>query len=109
MVRKILEAIVGAVLFGPFAVTLFLALAGAVAALVGGLSGWEDLRTTGGAVSGFGALGFFAWFFIAGYFRLFDILNLFTPTTPNGPAQSNVSQANVAQTKAGLSNNGRSI
>jgi hypothetical protein len=110
MIRKILEAVVGVVVFGPFAILLFLALAGAVAALVGGLAGWETLRTSGGAAAGFGALGFFAWLFIAGYFQLFDLLNLYASTAPNSPAPSNVSQSNSAQTKVGsLGNNGRSI
>jgi hypothetical protein len=110
MLRKILEAVVLAVIFGPFAILFVLALAGAIAALLGGLAGWESLRTSGGAVAGFGALGFFVWLFIAAKFQLVDLLNLFTPTTPNSPAQSNVSQTNRAQTKVGsLGNNGKSI
>jgi hypothetical protein len=109
MIRKILETIVGAVIFGPFAILFFLALAGAVAALVGGLTGWESLRTSGGTLAGFGALGFFVWFFIVGYFQLCDLLNLFPPHAANSPAQSNVSQTS-AQTRVGSSgNNGRSI
>jgi hypothetical protein len=102
--RKILEII----LFAPLAITLVLALAGAVAALVGGLAGWENLRTSGGAVAGLGALGFVAWFVISAVFQFHDLLNLFTLGKSNTSAQSNASQSNNAQSNVGsLGNNGR--
>jgi hypothetical protein len=100
--------IVGAVVFGPFAILLFLALAGAVAALAGGLAGWESLRTSGGAVAGFGAFGFFAWFFIVAYFQLYEFMSLFAPK-PNSPAQSNVSQKSAPVTTGSSGHNGRLI
>jgi hypothetical protein len=105
MIRKILAVI----LFAPMAITLFLALAGAVAALVGGLAGWENLRTSGGAVAGLGALGFVGWFVMSAMFEFHEILNLFTPNKSNAFAQSNASQSNNAQSNASsLGNNGRS-
>jgi len=104
MVRNILATI----LYTPFAILLFVALAGAVAALVGGLAGWENLKTAGRVAAGFGALGFFAWMFIAGQFG--DLPGLFAPKTPTNPAHPTVSQTNNAQAKSSsLSNNGRSI
>jgi hypothetical protein len=109
MIRKILEAVVAAVVFGPFAILLFLALAGAVAALVGGLAGWESVRTSGGAIAGFGVLGFFAWFFITAYFQLFDLLSLFASARPNSTAPSNVSPTSAQMRAGSLGNNGRPI
>jgi hypothetical protein len=104
MVRKILAT----TLYAPFAILLFVALAGAVAALVGGLAGWENLKTSGGVAAGFGAVGFFAWMFIAGQFA--GLPEMFAPKTANNPAQPTVSQTNNAQAKSGsLGNNGRSI
>jgi hypothetical protein len=55
MVRNILAAI----LLLPFAIALVLAIVGAFVALGGGLFGWENFRTSGGALAGLGALGFF--------------------------------------------------
>ena len=60
MVRNILAAI----LLLPFAIALVLAIVGAFVALGGGLFGWENFRTSGGALAGLGALGFFGWFFL---------------------------------------------
>jgi hypothetical protein len=103
--RKILEFI----LFAPLAITLFLALAGAVAALAGGLAGWENLRTSGGALAGLGALGFVGWFFMSAMFQFHDILNLFTRGKSNTSAQSNASQSNNARSNiSSLGNNGTS-
>lgn len=47
------------VMVAPFAITLFLAIAGAVVALIGAIGGFADLLHIGGSVSGFGALAFF--------------------------------------------------
>jgi hypothetical protein len=104
--RKILEI----VLLAPLAITLFLALAGAVGALIGGLAGWENLRISGGAVAGLGALGFVGWFVISAVFQFHDILNLFAPGKSNTSAQSSASQSNNAQSNNGsLGNNGKPI
>ena len=105
MVRKIIEII----LVAPLAITLFLALAGAVAALVGGFAGWENLITSGGAVAGLGALGFVGWFVMSAMFHFHDIMNLFAPNKSNTSAQSSASQSNNAQSNVGSSgSNGRS-
>ena len=72
MVRNILAAI----LLLPFAITLVLAIVGAFVALGGGLFGWENFRTSGGALAGLGALGFFGWLFVLMRFELFDVLDL---------------------------------
>jgi hypothetical protein len=72
MVRNILVA----VLLLPFAITLVLAIVGAFVALGGGLFGSENFRTSGGALAGFGALGFFGWLFVLMRFELFVILDL---------------------------------
>jgi len=47
--------------FVPFAIFLFVAIAGAFAALIGGLTGWADVAEFGKLAAGGGALGFFAW------------------------------------------------
>ena len=104
--RKILDI----VLFAPLAITLFLALAEAVAALVGGLAGWENLRTSGGTVAGVGALGFVGWFVISVVFQFHDVLNLFAHGKSKTSAQSSASQSNNAQSNiVSLSNNGKPI
>ncbi len=72
MVRNILAAI----LLLPFAITLVLAIVGAFVALGGGLFGWENFRTSGGALAGLGALGFFGWLFVLMRFELFEVLDL---------------------------------
>jgi hypothetical protein len=60
MIRKIFAVAT----YFPFAIMLVLAIVGAVVALVGGLAGWEAVRTSGGTMAGVGALGFFGWFFV---------------------------------------------
>jgi hypothetical protein len=72
MVQNILAAI----LLLPFAIALVLAIVGAFVALGGGLFGWENFRTSGGALAGLGALGFFGWLFVLMRFELFEILDL---------------------------------
>jgi len=46
----------------PLAIFLFVAIAGAFAALIGGLAGWGEVTELGKLAAGGGALGFFAWF-----------------------------------------------
>ena len=48
----------------PLAIFLFVAIAGAFAALIGGLAGWGEVTEFGKLAAGGGALGFFAWFFL---------------------------------------------
>jgi hypothetical protein len=55
--------------FAPLAIFLFVAIAGAFAALVGGLAGWADVTEFGKLAAGGGALGFFAWFFLPIFIR----------------------------------------
>ena len=106
MIRKIIELL----LFAPFAITLLLALAGAVAALAGGFAGSERLSTFGGTVAGLGALGFVGWLVISAVFQFHDILNLFALGKSNTSAQSSPSQSNNAQPNIGsLGNNGKPI
>jgi hypothetical protein len=95
MLRKIF----GLALALPFAITLLLAVTGAIAALIGGLGGWDNIKTIGGVISGIGAIGFFAWLFVTGYFQLFDVVQLFTPKASVGPAQWSGIQTNNAQLK----------
>jgi hypothetical protein len=45
----------------PLAIFLFVAIAGAFAALIGGLAGWADVTELGKLAAGGGALAFFAW------------------------------------------------
>jgi hypothetical protein len=45
----------------PLAIFLFVAIAGAFAALIGGFAGWVDVIEFGKLAAGGGALGFFAW------------------------------------------------
>jgi hypothetical protein len=80
--RKILELL--SVL--PFAVLLFLAIAGALVALFGGLAGFENARVLGGTISGIGALGFFALLLSP----LGELIGLLGKSTPTGPSQLNV-------------------
>jgi hypothetical protein len=47
--------------FAPLAIFLFVAIAGAFAALVGSLVGWVEVAELGKLVAGDGALVFFAW------------------------------------------------
>jgi hypothetical protein len=57
--------------FGPLAIFLFVAIAGAFAALIGGLAGWVDVTEFGKLAAGGGALGFFAWLFLPALIRAF--------------------------------------
>ena len=57
--------------FAPLAIFLFVAIAGAFAALVGGLAGWADVSELGKLAAGGGALGFFAWFCLPILIRAF--------------------------------------
>jgi hypothetical protein len=50
---------------------LFVAIAGAFAALIGGLAGWVDVTEFGKLAAGGGALGFFAWFCLPILIRAF--------------------------------------
>jgi hypothetical protein len=50
--------------FAPLAILLFVAIAGAFAALIGGLAGWVEVAEFGKLAAGSGALGFFAWLFL---------------------------------------------
>jgi hypothetical protein len=50
--------------FAPLAILLFVAIAGAFAALIGGLAGWVEVAELGKLAAGGGALGFFAWLFL---------------------------------------------
>ncbi|MEZ0220809.1 hypothetical protein AB7714_05300 [Tardiphaga sp. 1201_B9_N1_1] len=79
---KILGGAVGLL----FAITLFLAFAGAIVALFGGMAGFENARVAGGAVSGIGALGFFALLLSP----LGELLGLLGTSTPTGSSQLNV-------------------
>jgi hypothetical protein len=56
--------ILAVVRLAPLAIFLFVAIAGAFAALVGGLAGWVDVTEFGKLAAGGGALGFFVWFFL---------------------------------------------
>jgi hypothetical protein len=60
MIRNILAF----VRFAPLAIFLFVAVAGVVAALIGGLSGWGEVTEFGKLAAGGGALGFFIWLFL---------------------------------------------
>jgi hypothetical protein len=55
--------------FAPLAIFLFVAIAGAFAALIGGLAGWVDVTEFGKLAAGGGALGFFVWAFIPVFIR----------------------------------------
>ena len=55
----------------PLAIFLFVAIAGAFAALIGGLAGWADVTEFGKLAAGGGALGFFVWAFIPVFIRAF--------------------------------------
>jgi hypothetical protein len=55
--------------FAPLAIFLFVAIAGAFAALIGGLAGWGDVTEFGKLAAGGGALGFFIWAFIPVFIR----------------------------------------
>jgi hypothetical protein len=54
--RSIFSSLFGVVIFG----LLSLAIIGAIVALVGALIGWTEIKEAGGAMAGFGALGFIA-------------------------------------------------
>jgi hypothetical protein len=55
--------------FAPLAIFLFVAVAGAFAALIGALGGWVDVMEFGKLSAGFGALGFFAWLMLPAILR----------------------------------------
>jgi hypothetical protein len=55
--------------FAPLAIFLFVAIAGAFAALIGSLAGWVDVAELGKLAAGGGALGFFVWAFIPAFIR----------------------------------------
>jgi hypothetical protein len=55
--------------FAPLAIFLFVAIAGAFAALIGSLAGWVDVVELGKLAAGGGALGFFVWAFIPAFIR----------------------------------------
>jgi hypothetical protein len=55
--------------FAPLAIFLFVAIAGAFAALIGSLAGWVDVAEFGKLAAGGGALGFFVWAFIPAFIR----------------------------------------
>jgi hypothetical protein len=57
-----IRTILGLVQVVPLAITLFVAIAGAFVALIGGLAGWADVTEFGKLAAGLGALGFFGWF-----------------------------------------------
>jgi len=67
MISKILAF----VRLAPLAIFLFVAIAGAFAALIGGLAGWVDVAEFGKLAAGGGALGFFVWAFIPVFIRAF--------------------------------------
>jgi len=53
--------IVAFIRFVPPLIFLFLAVLGALVALIGGLAGWGEVTEVGKLAAGGGALGFFAW------------------------------------------------
>ena len=55
--------------FAPLAIFLFVAIAGAFAALIGGLAAWVDVTEFGKLAAGGGALGFFIWMFLPAIVR----------------------------------------
>jgi hypothetical protein len=63
------RTIVGLFYTVPPAITLFVAVAGAVVALIGGLAGWADVMEFGKSAAGLGALGFFAWLLLPAIVR----------------------------------------
>jgi hypothetical protein len=95
MIRKI----VGTVVFGPFAIALFLVIAGVAAALIGGLAGWENFKISGGAVASLGVIGFVSWLFLMGVFPIAHILDSPPGTNSKKPAQPNVAEAGQKETK----------
>ncbi|MEI9427362.1 hypothetical protein [Mesorhizobium sp. Cs1299R1N3] len=54
-------------LLGALAIALFLAIAGAVLALVGSIGGFPDLKQVGGSLSALGVLCFFAAILVFGF------------------------------------------
>jgi hypothetical protein len=56
--------------FAPLAIFLFVAVAGAFAALlIGGSVGWVEVTEYGKSAAGGGALGFFGWLLLPGLIR----------------------------------------
>jgi len=95
MIRKI----VGTVVFGPFAIALFLVIAGVAAALIGGLAGWEDLKISGGAVAGLGVTGFVVWLFLMGVFPIAHVLDSPPGTDSKKPDQPNAAVSGQKEVK----------
>jgi hypothetical protein len=56
-----IQNILAFVRLAPLAIFPFVAIAGAFAALIGGLAGWVEVAEFGKMAAGGGALGFFAW------------------------------------------------
>ena len=63
------QKILGLVQVVPLAITLFVAIAGAFLALIGGLAGWVEVMEVGKLSAGLGALGFFAWLMLPAILR----------------------------------------
>ena len=99
MIRKILQF----ALVAPLALLLFMAIAGAFVALFGGVFGLDDVRTVGGLVSGFGAIGFFAVLLLP----FGELLSFLSDIGVSQQAQSQAAQTNAALTNSGsLGNKG---
>jgi len=64
-----LQRILGLVQVVPLAITLFVAIAGALLALIGALAGWVEVMEFGKVSAGLGALGFFAWLMLPAILR----------------------------------------
>ncbi|RZN08715.1 hypothetical protein, partial [Bradyrhizobium sp. Leo121] len=60
MVQTIRNILVGVQVW-PFAITGFVAIAGAFIALIGAFASSLDVMEFGKAAAGFGAMGFFGW------------------------------------------------
>ena len=60
LLRTMQNFLVGVQLW-PFAITAFVAVAGALVALVGALLGSQEVMEFGKSSAGFGAAGFFVW------------------------------------------------
>jgi hypothetical protein len=55
--------------FAPLAIFLFVAIAGAFAALIGGFAGWVEITEFGKLAAGGGALSFFGWLLLPALIR----------------------------------------
>jgi hypothetical protein len=97
MMRKILQF----ALIAPLALLLLMAIGGAFIALFGGVIGLEDVRTIGGAISGVGALGFFAVLLSP----LGELLGSLSSIGFSQPVQSRATQTNTAPASSASSGN----